>query len=936
MALLPGYEDAYPPDLWLLERALLVKRKRLAGVEAERFEKETRPPADVVGVALSGGGIRSATFCLGVFQALSRLGLISKVDYLSTVSGGGYFGAFFCRLFRGSGSVEDQLSATPDSGPVKWLRENGRYLAPRGPGDLLLLGAALLRNWVAIHLVLLTFLLMLFLLAQLMRGLVERLLPGSVLDSISGGAGWWSPYLGLAVIPLVLGVLPFGWAYWMIGRAERGFRQFFQRPAVGLQVAVVLTLVWLASSADPLGAAAATALVLVEAMTIVGWACGSQRVRLRAASLFLMLVAVTIIWYFIAHRGLAVQLLGVAISAPLWWLAYAGMAGDCIFRDDDARQRISGWFKGALVGVAVILGFGAIDSLGQWIYGALSTPGTFSNMRAWLGGAGSVLVTLAAFARKIAVMFGGGVGGKRPGPLLSAAATLSALSLLAIVLIGTDVVSHAIVWRFRELPVFSIDRQAFVSWPWLLPAFGLTLVFSFLFGWSWPFLNRSSQQPLYSARLIRAYLGASNPERQSSPNQSVTRVMRGDDCDLATYYEQKSLQSGQAPPLHLINVTINETIEGRSQLEQRDRKGMGMAIGPCAFSAGIRHHAVFDAHAPGNLRATVFPMAQPGARTPFRMFQGSEEWWPGGERLSLGQWIGISGAAFSTGLGARTNLGLSLLCGFGNVRLGYWWDSAVKPGVRQEQVPAPRLQRGRAWVTERLFPVQSYLVNEFLARFPGCARQRWYLSDGGHFENLGGYELIRRRLRRILMVDAEADPDYTFEGLANLIRKARVDFGAEIAFLDEPQLAAVLDPAIRQHFGTLQQLRRGTWRQEPVEDPTSGKHRVMFDQADVTRYSRVHAALARVTYSGGSESAGPGWLVYLKPTLTGDETADISQYHAGHPSFPQESTADQFFDEGQWESYRQLGLEITLDVFGTTTQPEEATPSTPRSMIFGS
>src|SRR5437879_10514128 len=149
MAWSSEYEGAYPRELWHQERALLSARRgaALEGVE--------RPPDDTLGVALSGGGIRSATFSLGVFQALARFGLIGKIDYLSTVSGGGYFGAFLGRIFsrpeiRSVREVEELLSGAPGStiprtsprlpDVVRWLREHGRYLSPNGAGDLLFAG----------------------------------------------------------------------------------------------------------------------------------------------------------------------------------------------------------------------------------------------------------------------------------------------------------------------------------------------------------------------------------------------------------------------------------------------------------------------------------------------------------------------------------------------------------------------------------------------------------------------------------------------------------------------------------------------------------------------------------------------------------------------------------------------------------------------------
>ncbi|MBI3082268.1 MAG: patatin-like phospholipase family protein, partial [Gemmatimonadetes bacterium] len=78
-----------------------------------------------VGLACSGGGIRSATFCLGFFQGLAQHGLLRHVDYLSTVSGGGYFGSFLGRLFcRDNPSQRpEEVLKDSQSSPIRFLRE---------------------------------------------------------------------------------------------------------------------------------------------------------------------------------------------------------------------------------------------------------------------------------------------------------------------------------------------------------------------------------------------------------------------------------------------------------------------------------------------------------------------------------------------------------------------------------------------------------------------------------------------------------------------------------------------------------------------------------------------------------------------------------------------------------------------------------------------
>src|SRR5512145_2454120 len=148
---LSPFRGHYPSALRRAELTALNERRARSGEDVH---------APVVGVALSGGGIRSATFCLGLFQALARQRLIRRIDYLSTVSGGGYFGGFLGAAFSRSGGSADQVEndlSNNHSWPVNWLRENGRFLSPNGAGDTWLSAAIALRNWTALQFVLLTF-----------------------------------------------------------------------------------------------------------------------------------------------------------------------------------------------------------------------------------------------------------------------------------------------------------------------------------------------------------------------------------------------------------------------------------------------------------------------------------------------------------------------------------------------------------------------------------------------------------------------------------------------------------------------------------------------------------------------------------------------------------------------------------------------------------
>ena len=815
---------------------------------------------------------------------------------LSTVSGGGYTGSLLTRLFsrkwvkghddvrqailpaRGS-SEEDVLTTSEESSAprirpgavLRWLRDNGRYLAPNG-SEVLLNGAILFRNWLSVHIVLMTFILALFVFMQALRGKADEVLSNAGVPVLSGCVGdfnssasvetwltchlpfgetylWWSPVLLAPAVVVIVAVVPLGWLYWFAVANEKSLTQRW----AGLVLPAMLLY-----ATHEWGLPAIVRWVLILAM-----------------------------------------LVQVCVFCALW--------PPCFSRRDERRTEtkvhrwLSSRFSEALTISAMLLVLALVDTLGQTIYVLWRMPGSF--VYPWFAAGFTGVVAAFAGARWLAAYFSGPRGPRLRAPL-SIAAGVGGFLLIAAWLVTINVGAHAIAWRLdfpqqvpeklfatrvseaggctrpvscRELATFRCpqdcpalgQRDNMHTLGMGLFLAGLTL----LFGWCWSFLNDSSLLPLYTARLTRAYLGASNPKRLGcQPRTPVTGVLDDDDMPLEWSGHVKDVGNDdpyrKGAPLHLINVTINETLDGKLKLQQSGRKGIGMAVGPAGLSAGVRHHVVLG-------QTMEEPIVCP--RHGYRMFS-----YDGGEfngtKLSFGQWVGISGAAFSTGLGRRTRLGLSLLAGFFNVRMGFWWDSGIDPSTRREAVPRTGCVARLEALFACIFPVQSYLLDEFLGRFHGSARRHWCFTDGGHFDNTGVYELLRRRVPLIVGVDAEADPDYRFDGLGNLVRKARADFDAEIEFLDDSALSLWAEdrPDALQHVRALEDLRSGG-----------------------------HAAVAVVRYGGAREPASV--FVYLKPTLVGDEPADIRHYRSENPDFPHEGTVDQFFDEAQWESYRRLG-----------------------------
>jgi hypothetical protein len=258
-----------------------------------------------------------------------------------------------------------------------------------------------------------------------------------------------------------------------------------------------------------------------------------------------------------------------------------------------------------------------------------------------------------------------------------------------------------------------------------------------------------------------------------------------------------------------------------------------------------------------------------------------------GGRISLATAITISGAAASPNMGYHSSPALSFLLTLLNVRLGWWlgnpgiWGAGEK-GKQTFHRASPRLAI-KPIVCEALG-----LTNE--------ERSYVYLSDGGHFENLGLYEMVRRRCRYIVVCDAGQDSQHAFQDLGNAIRKIRVDLGVPIEIKE-------------RHI-------------YPKNHP----------RKDVGKY----CAVGTIQYSHvDGEEVADGKLLYLKPAFYGKEPVDVYNYGVDHIDFPHEPTANQFFGESQFESYRMLGQHI-IETIGNTTPPaqKDAAPSSPLALFL--
>jgi hypothetical protein len=238
--------------------------------------------------------------------------------------------------------------------------------------------------------------------------------------------------------------------------------------------------------------------------------------------------------------------------------------------------------------------------------------------------------------------------------------------------------------------------------------------------------------------------------------------------------------------------------------------------------------------------------------------------------------MAISGAAVSANMGGSTVRPLTPTMTMLNVRLGYWLRNPrwVPPA---EGIAITRRIAG--WFTWFVQAINSYFFLEMFGRLDERSRNV-YLTDGGHIENLGAYELLKRRCRLIIVVDAEADPAMKFGSFVKLQRHARIDLGIRIELpwpkIREATLTAGQMIAAGPEFAAAQGCRG------------------------------PHCAVGIIRYPHDEI----GYLLYVKASLTGDEADYVIDYKRRYPLFPHEPTGDQLFTEEQFEVYRSLGFHV--------------------------
>jgi Patatin-like phospholipase len=983
---------AYTPSKWLLEQeAALVAQRRNLHADREndlapsldhRF-REKDPEEDVyawareqelTGLCFSGGGIRSATFNLGILQGMAARGWLLKFDYLSSVSGGGYIHSWLAAwLMRKREQLQNEKDGTPAtsawnhvmmrlcplsaepaaSGPkvahhmvwprqILWLRRYSNYLTPRKgllSGDTWAAIATWLRNVLLNHILLLLMFLSFLCLPHLLAPQAQlqpdgqkqaaQPLPALVSDYTAkfdsylahDQLGWrlhdastrfphFASLSSLALLLYLIGCASIGFLLQLEYRGARAGtgenelpgpegtsflarvrRREFAAVCFGVILPLLLFGIVLAEIARLHSPGPAWTIkvfclliVLVWIETFCGGALGNsvaqEQDRRKAISQPMPA------GFYQARTVLGLILLGVPV-ALVGTLSAVGIAAflqshfmACIqmwlrLSDPTAVQMAFGgllffWLVPfTMVTLAGMIGKMFPEWIGEWLARiraytlvvgigwiliaacALLLPGLA--LRAW----GWIQWTaLAGWVGTTVMGFLSGRSSRTSGEQQGWGGMFEYVAVVApYVYMGGLALLLSLLLYAAYGPIMSLGRQiapgagASSAWlGWLATSLSLALMAALL-GWRLD-INQFSMHTFYRNRLTRCYLGASNPDRRPSP---VTGFDEHDSRGLGIDQLTPDRYPGPIPIFCCaLDMTTGE------DLAWQERKAASFAFTPLYSGYAVSW--------------TDWKKGQEDVR--INGFVPTKALYTGGPNVATA--VAASGAAISPNWGYHTNPATAFLLTMFDARLGLWIPNPRRSeaaGQRPSDTPVPP-------PSPRFSPI--WLLSELFGSVNDTSKYV-YLSDGGHFDNSGLYELVRRRCYRIVICDAEEDSTYVFEGIGAAIRKCRIDFGAEIKL----DLSAI--------------------------SPNTK-----------TQWSPAHVVKGCVRYPETPPDKH-GTVIYIKASLTGNPLpeppvhgyvdlgslpGDVQNYKRQHQHFPHDSTAQQWFTESQFESYRRLGQGI--------------------------
>jgi len=788
-------------------------------------------PCDAIGLALSGGGIRSAAFCLGALQALNCHRMIESIDYLSTVSGGGYIGACMTAAMsttEGKFPFGDS-EKVHDTAAVGHLRNYSNYLLPRSQSSIKNMIEAILiilRGLIANAAVVLTGLLAFALLTRLLFATRNDLTQGSFAVRLLDKGG------------SLLGAVSDDWPR-----------------------ATVFYLTFVMAG--------------VLALALFFWARHKSLAKVQTPDALSPLLRIAR-WLFIA--------LVVVVFLDLLPLLIEGLAS--IYEEQDRH-----FFNSSLMVLATI---GVVVSLLASNLGSFLNTSRHSTSLSTLAARGITHVTLVIAAIALPVLllaaylylsawsiekmpaalnalnpFLYGVEGWEVSVLLVSAFLLLILDYKTM---ATSPSYFLICLASLAVPIYfwkDVILESEVAgpvnlWKIYLGLFVPLLAFCFAFN-----PNAYSLHQFYQDRLSRAFIF--NP----TPNETGELKALND-------FKLSAIEPSRTP-YHIINAALN--IQGSEEANKRGRDADFFIFTRDFVGSDLTLFAPTREPPPSEEVQEAAENFSLGCAAVSKTYRRQPE--PAGEialeeidkNLNLGCAMAVSGAAVSSNMGANTVRLLSPTLALLNIRLGYWMCNPRYPAAAT---------RGRRAIWNRWYDqifLKFYLLLEMLNLLDEKSRNV-LLTDGGHIENLGIYELLKRGCHLIIAIDAEADPSMSFASFVKMERYARIDLGIRIS-LPWEKIART-----NKHVNN-DLAQNSTTDNRPL------------------RRKGPHCVVGRIFYDTGTE----GILVYVKSSLSGDEKDYILDYKKRYSKFPHESTSDQFFTEEQFEVYRALGFHAVEGFF---------------------
>ena len=907
--------------------------------EVERLTKQDAARAlfdrPFVGLAFSGGGVRSASFNLGILESLSRgKKWLSSIDYLSTVSGGGYIGtALSVHCSRHTTRFPFKSVTNSRLKLVDWIRAHASYLNHGREVNTLTLAAAILKGIAlnALFIVPLVFAFLWFLTLGCSND-------GKTLTCSGGHHQIFRSPIAIVSGIILCVLLFFLFRFFKERRAPDEFRLgprvFVASSTLGLLFAWVLEGTWFVSEA-------AYSLIVVPLLflSFVAAVLPTWRPSFWVPEILSWMVVGGVLlltlpglselqWYPFWH--LLILALGMIFFKKLIVnFIFMSILSVTAGRLNPFEQRSFSVEYGDLLGMSLVcLAIGGIPMLDyaisqiaefikankETLLGGVSITGLISTAVGWVyRGKGNERRGYIAYLLRFGVVSilavglvlgyrwalashdsNGGLGIAEwifAGGLVLVWLTAAAVTDLNYMSMHryyrnrladaflTDPAVEAVLDRVAERG-WNISREA-ASYLGHRPLDDVERVLKFVEKKKKPkrvdlsdervdladamqavddlnykatecILKEKKEKEVECTRDVIAYLAAYAGDDKDQREQLVNRLTGNGKKISLNSVIQACAELGRPPggvqlsgdfrlididvgrtgtPYHLINANL--VLPGSRSEKYRIRYGDSFIFSPLFVGSNATHWAKTST-VKGNERS-ITPSGRTTAATA----------------------MAISGAAVDPNTGETLSMPLRIVMTLLNVRLGYW---LLRPGERVNRLKRLLHESWIALVVREMFA----MMDEKSAYIR--------LSDGGHFENLGLYELIRRRCRKIIVCDAAADPDRNFGDLARAVERIRVDFGVEISINN-------LD--LEQH----------------------------------QKWHRPHKPflLGTIKYPPRKGQAGQtqGEILYIKASLfVGLDAADVIGYAKAHESFPHETTADQFFSEEQFEAYRQLGFRV--------------------------